>query len=411
MSGQTAVTETMESDPSVDSETSTDPAAATSWWQRLVRPYTELRTLKELAYLLAGLPIGIASFTVAVTLIALGVSLAFTLIGLPILVLLGFLGRVFGNVERLRARELLDIDDLPAVGWAGEGERWWRRIWTNAKDPTVWKEQAYALVMLPVGIVTFVAGIVGIVLAPLGGAWIVRGTAVVNREMVRGLLGTGTGELSRQVEQLSESRARSVDAATAERQRIERALHDGAQMRLTALAMELGRAKERIHTDPAGAADLVDEAHAEAKRALVELRDLARGIHPAVLTDRGLDAALRALAARASIPIEVHVDLPQRPPSAIEATAYYVVAEALNNVTRHSGASHAAVRIDQRAGWLVVEVEDDGCGGAAIGEASAIVPTGLRGLADRVAGVDGTIDLASPLGGPTVLRAELPCAS
>jgi signal transduction histidine kinase len=428
----------------VDTEVQ-EPARA-PWWRRVLRPYTEVRTVKETSHLLLDLPIGIALFTAVVVMVSFGVGAAFTLIGIPVLVLAGVFLRVAGNVERARARALLDLDELTSVGFPGEGERWWHRIWTCAKDPTLWKELVYSLVMLPWGIATFTVTVVVITVALAGALlpvyfwalpdgtfeggggqiaaysvlglaavvltpWVIRGVAFLGRELVRGLLGTGTRELTQRVQRLSESRARSVDAATAERQRIERALHDGAQMRLTALAMELGRAKERIHTDPEGAAELVDEAHAEAKRALVELRDLARGIHPAVLTDRGLEAALQAIAARAPIPVDVQVSLPARPPAAIEATAYYVVAEGLNNVARHAYATRASVLVRMDADRLVVEVQDNGRGGARIADASGIVPTGLRGLADRVAAVDGELQVSSPPGGPTVLRVEVPCAS
>jgi signal transduction histidine kinase len=198
----------------------------------------------------------------------------------------------------------------------------------------------------------------------------------------------------------------AVDVAAAERRRIERDLHDGAQQRLVALAMDLGMAREKFAGDPQAARTLLDEAHDEAKRALAELRNLARGIHPAVLTDRGLDAAVSALAARSPVPVEVDIDLHDRPPGAIESTAYFVVAEALANVAKHAAATHAQVRITKEGGRLVVEVRDDGVGGADPAGGS-----GLTGLADRVASIDGRLTVASPQGGPTVVRTELPCGS
>jgi signal transduction histidine kinase len=201
-----------------------------------------------------------------------------------------------------------------------------------------------------------------------------------------------------------------MDAAAAERRRIERDLHDGAQARLVALAMDLGMAKEKFTTDPDAARELVESAHAEAKRAIVELRDLARGIHPAVLTDRGLDAALSALAGRSPVPVEVSVELPARLPESVEVVAYYVVAEGLVNVARHAEATRAWVTV--RPGWgiAVIEVGDDGGGGAevATAESNGLGPSGLAGLADRVAAVDGRLIVTSPPGGPTILRAELP---
>jgi signal transduction histidine kinase len=197
-----------------------------------------------------------------------------------------------------------------------------------------------------------------------------------------------------------------VDASIDERRRIERDLHDGAQQRLVALAMDLGMARERMESDPASARQLVGEAHEEAKRALAEIRDLVRGIHPAVLTDRGLDAAVSALAGRSPIPVTVTADLPGRLPEAIESTAYFVVAEGLANVAKHSGAGRAAVILRRRGDRLAVEVSDDGRGGADPARGS-----GLRGLGDRVAAVDGDLVLERTADGLTVLRAELPCGS
>jgi signal transduction histidine kinase len=196
-----------------------------------------------------------------------------------------------------------------------------------------------------------------------------------------------------------------MDAAATERVRMERDLHDGAQQRLVSLAMELGRAQAKFDTDPAGARDLIDRAHKEAKEALVELRDLVRGVHPPVLSDRGLDAALSGLAALSPIPVTVTVDLSQRPSLTIESIAYFVVAESLANITKHAHAQHASVDVNREGDTLRVLVRDDGVGGAN--------PTGkgLTGLADRVSGVDGRLTITSPAGGPTTVDVELPCAS
>ncbi len=215
----------------------------------------------------------------------------------------------------------------------------------------------------------------------------------------------GEAVLTERIEQVESSRARVVDAGEVERRRIERDLHDGAQQRLVALALNLGMAKEKLATDPAAAAALIDEAHAESKRALVELRDLARGLHPAVLTDRGLGPALSAVAARSNVPIEVRVDLPDRPDPTTEGIAYFVVCEALANVAKHSGASTGRVTVVRRGTKLVVEVTDDGRGGATFDG------SGLVGLRDRVLAVDGWLHVASPSGGPTTIHEELPSAS
>jgi signal transduction histidine kinase len=209
--------------------------------------------------------------------------------------------------------------------------------------------------------------------------------------------------LAARVERLTETRAGAVDVATAELQRIERDLHDGAQARLVALAMDLGMAEERFDRDPEGAMELVGEAREEAKRALAELRDLARGIRPSLLAERGLGAAVAALAARSPIPATATVTLTRRPPAAVETAAWFVVSEALANTAKHSDARRATVWVTQRNGDLHIEVVDDGRGGADPGGA------GLKGLAQRVEALDGSLEVNSPPGGPTVVRAVLPC--
>ena len=229
--------------------------------------------------------------------------------------------------------------------------------------------------------------------------------ATAHGALALALLGPSQHQLQARVEALQASRDRAVDSAEAERRRIERDLHDGAQQRLVALAMDLGMARAKLETDPAAATALVGEAHEEAKRALAELRDLARGIHPAVLADRGLDAAISALAARSPVPVEVDVAT-GRLPGPVESAAYFVVAEALTNAAKHARAAEIGVRIARHRDLLIVEVIDDGVGGA-----DPAKGTGLRGLADRVAAVDGRLAITSPPGGPTVIRAELPCGS
>jgi len=245
------------------------------------------------------------------------------------------------------------------------------------------------------------------VAALLAAPWLARGLTFAHYRVARWLLSPrGEELLARRVEDLESSRAGMVAAAAAERRRIERDLHDGAQQRLVSVAMTLGRAQTRFGRDPEGAAVLVAEAHAETKRALAELRDLARGIHPSVLTDRGLDAALSGLAARCPVPVTVDVDTARgRDPDA-EAVAYFFVAEALTNIARHAAATRARVAVRRGGGRLVVEVVDDGRGGAREGHGG-----GLAGLRDRARAVDGTLTLASPAGRGTTLRLEMPCAS
>ncbi|WP_168200794.1 sensor histidine kinase [Allokutzneria sp. NRRL B-24872] len=217
------------------------------------------------------------------------------------------------------------------------------------------------------------------------------------------LCGAAEDELRVELAEVSRSRARLVNAFEVERRRIERDLHDGAQQRLVSLTLQLGLARIDL---PAGsaAAQSVGEAHDQAKQLMTELRELINGIHPQVLTDRGLVAALQELASRSGIPVTVDADVPTRPQPYVEATAYFVVAEALANVAKHSGASAVTVRVRQLGGRLEVVVSDNGRGGA-----DPRAGTGLTGLADRVSVIDGTMTMSSPVGGPTVLTVELPC--
>jgi signal transduction histidine kinase len=209
--------------------------------------------------------------------------------------------------------------------------------------------------------------------------------------------------LTERISTLESTRAGAVDVQEAELRRIERDLHDGAQARLVALGMSLGMAEQKLSTDADAARQLLAEARAGAGEALRELRDLARGIHPPVLADRGLEAAVRALAAGSPIPVVVSVENPERAKPPVESAAYFVVAETLANAGKHSGASRVTVRIVRTGDVLSVEIEDDGAGGADLSG------SGLSGLRRRVEALDGTLTVASPAGGPTTVRAELPC--
>ena len=213
------------------------------------------------------------------------------------------------------------------------------------------------------------------------------------------------GRLEQRIEVLETSRAGAVDVQETELRRIERDLHDGAQARLVALGMNLGLAEQKLAGDPEAARDLVAEARAGVEQALRELRDLARGVHPPVLTDRGLGAAVASLAHASAIPVVVEEDVPDRPPAVVETAAYFVVAEAMANAAKHAEATQITVRIARGVDRLVVEVADDGRGGA------DTTGPGLVGLRRRVEALDGTLAVTSPSGGGTALRAELPCAS
>ena len=324
------------------------------------------------------------------------------------------------------------------------------RACARAEDPAAWRDLAYLLLLLPVGAIGFavvvaafvavvgtvtlpawlfvgfpegaplwrevridtlpealIVAVVALPVSTLAAYLLIFGVSRAHATLGGALLGPSkSARLAERVEVLTESRSRAMEAAIAERRRIERDLHDGAQQRLVSLAMDLGMAKEKMAEDPAAASGLVEEAHTEAKLVLSEIRDLVRGIHPVILTDRGLDPALSALAGRSRIPVAADVRLEDRLPEAVETTAYFVVTEALSNAAKHSGASEASVAVWREQApedRLVVEVSDDGAGGA-----SLVAGGGLSGLADRLSALDGWLFVRSPRGGPTLLRAEIP---
>ncbi|RPE41574.1 signal transduction histidine kinase [Streptomyces sp. Ag109_O5-1] len=360
-------------------------------------------TWKEIAHLLLNLPVSVLGFVyVFVTLWVCGL-LTLTVVGIPLLAasLLGT--RQLGKMERARARALLGVrvDEPSPIPRARRGAGT-QRLWMALKDPVGWRTLLYYLIRLPWGVLTF-----AVVLPSLFVLWpvlpfIARGLANADRAMVRGLL-SPSDELERRIAELESDRGVVVDTAAADLRRIERDLHDGAQARLVNLAMGLGLAKEKLLEDPDSAAAMVEEAHGEVKLALQELRDLARGIHPAVLTDRGLDAALSSVASRCTVPVQVTADLRSRPAPAIEGIAYFTVSELLQNISKHSGARSASVDVWRADDRLLIQVQDDGRGGASLDRG-----TGMRGLADRLGAVDGLFVVDSPAGGPTTVTAELP---
>lgn len=403
-------------------------------------------------HLLLGMWVGLAVFIPTVVLLSLSIGLLpLFLAGVPLLAVTLWLTRQMARFERGRFRLVLGVD-IPDSHPRRLSGSLISQLRTRMTSVAGWREVGYLLLRLPLGVLQFaltvvfwsvpvalltlpiynwalpnggaalvfgltirtwwstvLVGVLGLVLLVLSPR-LVRWLGITDIAFARFLLGP-RGQLAARVGELERSRARVVDAAEQERRRIERDLHDGAQQRLVALAMNLGRAKARYDQDPAAARALIDEAHSDAKQALAELRDLARGLHPAVLADRGLDAALSGLAARSPVPVTVEVDPDGgggsgRPSQVVEAIAYFVVAEALTNIAKHSRANRAAVVVRRLDGLLRIVVTDDGVGGA-----DANRGTGLRGLADRVSGVDGRLFVDSPAGGPTVLTVELPCAS
>ncbi|MET7681304.1 sensor domain-containing protein [Streptomyces sp. NPDC005423] len=362
-------------------------------------------TWKEIAHLLANLPMAVFGFVYVMTALFTSTMLTVTVVGFPLLALALMGARLIGKFERGRARRLLGVridepSPLPLRRESGVVQR----LWMVLKDPVAWRTVLYDAMRLPWGVVTFTVTLVSLfVLWPVL-PFIARGLANADRAMVRGLL-SPSDELERRIAELESDRGVVVDTAAADLRRIERDLHDGAQARLVNLAMGLGLAKEKLLEGRADeqVAAMVEEAHGEVKLALQELRDLARGIHPAVLTDRGLDAALSSVASRCTVPVRVTADLGERPAAAIEGIAYFTVSELLQNVSKHSGARSASVEVWRTDDRLLIQVSDDGGGGARLDGG-----TGMRGLAERLDAVDGLFVVESPPGGPTTVTAELP---
>ncbi|WP_371624987.1 sensor domain-containing protein [Streptomyces sp. NBC_01116] len=417
------------------------------------------RPWRAAVYLLTSVPLGAATLVTLLLLAVAGSALTVLVIGVPLLLTLVLAGIPLAALERRRLRL---IDPAPLLDPHREppepGLASWLR--TRLQERCTWRELAYALLFafvlwpleaLAVGSVLLVCGgligtpvmmaaggdgearvlklwladswpeafavlLAGVVLLPL----LIRPLGVVARGravLTRALLSPPDSALDSRIAELDRSRTRLVDAFEAERRRIERDLHDGAQQRLVALSMTLGLARLERPAEPLGG--LLDRAHEEASVALVEIRELIHGIHPHILTDRGLEAAVEDLADRSPVPVEVRLAVPGRLPEAVETAVYFAVSEALANVAKHSGAGRVTVTGATARRRLTVEVEDDGRGGARLGgTAGGSVNgsgrggrggTGLQGVADRLSVLGGTLLLSSPPGGPTVFRLEVPC--
>ncbi|MFF7590663.1 sensor histidine kinase [Kitasatospora purpeofusca] len=364
--------------------------------------------------------------------LGLPTSVAVILLGVPLLT----------AVQRARHRALLGVF-LPRPAPAPD-QRWpWAAAARRLRAPRTWGQLGYHLLLgpvlavsellvlmaLPVGLAgaTCSAWVWGLPVEvreewfgvttrlpfyTLGGLvllcalpWAAGVAARGESRAAMALLGPSPAQqLRERVDELGQSRTDLIEAVDAERRRIERDLHDGTQQRLVSLAVNLGLAMATQPDLPAGAREALAGAHLEAKRAIEELNDLVRGLHPAVLEDRGLDAALSGLAARAPLPVRLRVDLAERAAPAVESVAYFVVSEALTNVTKHARATRAEVTVRRVGRVLRVNITDDGLGGA-----DARAGTGLSGLAKRVGSLDGTLQVSSPVGGPTAVTAELPC--
>ncbi|MET9886839.1 sensor domain-containing protein [Streptomyces sp. NPDC006430] len=423
----------------------------------VLRAPVEGRTWREFGYLVLGLPLSLLYGSLTITGISLGAGLLVTFLGIPVLAGVLAMCRGFGRIERARVRGLLRVAVAEPAPVRAQKPGAFAAMGALLKSGSAWRHVLYSVVHFPWAVFAFCVSLVfwaygwAFLLYPvwfwvfptytdqpglqlfqnddysffldspgeialtcltglgftLATPWVVRALTTVDRVLVAALL--GPSRLDHRVTELESDRGVVVDNAAADLRRIERDLHDGAQARLVALAMDLGLAKEKLAEDPRTAARMVDEAHGEVKIALQELRDLARGIHPAVLTDRGLDAALSSVAARCAVPVRVAVDLPERPASAVEGIAYFTVSELLQNISKHAGARTAAVDVWRSGGRLLIQVADDGRGGASAAGAGA--GTGLAGLTERLDAVDGVLVVDSPAGGGTTVTAELPWRS
>jgi signal transduction histidine kinase len=402
----------------------------------------------DFALLVAGFALGTAFFSIAVTLVSLSLGLLILVVGVPIAAASALVLQGCAELERRRLGLATDRP-LAAVYRPLRGTVVARTLGI-LRDPRRAFDALYLVVQFPLTVAGFVATVTGwsvalyclvypvlyvvlpadwdvglnigdwtpdtfleaLLVLPLGVvavplAWGVSRLAMIAQvELGRLLLTDDRARLNARVSRLEETRAGVVDASSAELRRIERDLHDGAQARMVAVAMDLGMAEERMDEDPEAARRLVSGARVEARRALAEMRDLVRGVAPSVLADRGLDAALASLAGRSRVPVTLDVDLPERPPASVETAAYFVVAEALTNAAKHADATNVTVVVLRHGDELLVRVSDDGGGGAA-----ARPGGGLAGLRDRVAALDGILTITSPDGGPTTVAARFPCAS
>jgi signal transduction histidine kinase len=397
-------------------------------------------TYKHAIYLLLAFPLGTLYFIALVTGVSVGIGLVVIWVGVPILVATLLAWRAAAGIERALARLLLGAQ-IQSPLHADPSLSLWRRLVLLVRDPVTWKSLVFVALKFPAGILSvaviaglgFVAGVLAfapaiVALTPVTFfGWVmdtpaeavpmvpagllgllllcnlINGMAWLAALLARVLLGPSTTQLRERVDDLRHARARIIEAADAERRRLERDLHDGAQQRLVALALTLGVAQSKLTKDPAAVGPLIASAREEAQQAVQELRELARGLHPALLSDRGLGPALDALAGRAPVPVTVTGVPEDRLPPPVEAAAYFVTAESLTNVAKYANASAARVQLGVEHGVLRLDVTDDGDGGADLAAGS-----GLRGLRDRVEALDGQLSVFSPPGTGTTVIAEIP---
>jgi signal transduction histidine kinase len=412
--------------------------------------FTDLRrTLRESAYTLTAFPLGLASFVTVVVLVTVGIGTAVIVGGVLLLVAGVLVARGVARLERARLRTWLGRDvPTPAYVRAAPGAGPVRRAFTPLRDPQSWLDVVWSVLSLVTGTVAFaftlawwaaaangltywfwerylpddgrdesLASLLGFgdgrtadvavqtaigLVALLTLPFVVRAMTLLHGGLAEAVL-CGRAELQQEVARVEGGRDAARVAEAASLRRLERDIHDGPQQRLVRLSMDLGRARRQLDQDPAKVAETLDAALLQARETVDELRSLSRGIAPPLLVDRGLRAALGELMVRSDIPVESVVRVPDDLPPHVETAVYFVVAEALTNVAKHSGADRVSVHVVAGDGAVTVRVEDDGRGGAHLGKGQ-----GLAGLAQRLAGVDGSLELTSPDGGPTVVAATIP---
>ncbi|MBO3745327.1 sensor domain-containing protein [Streptosporangiaceae bacterium NEAU-GS5] len=408
------------------------------------------RLLAASAYTLVGFPLAMISFVLLVTGLSVGIGTVVIWVGVPLLTVTLLVARGMADVERRRIAMLLERPPArPRYRRAPDGAHWFRRLVNPMAVGQYWLDTLHGIVTYPVSVVSFCltitwwGGILGGFTYPLYG-WIdgvnrgneqlpellgfgsgyvetsifyvltgclfaltiypvVRGSAMLQAALGRSLL-TGVAELHERIEDLTEGRHAAASAEADALRRLERDIHDGPQQRLVHLAMELSRAQRELERDASAASRTIGDAITATRETLDELRALSRGIAPPILADRGLAPALAALASRCTIPVELDVQTVERFPALVENTVYFVTAETLTNVAKHSRAELCSVTLTRIGDTLLLTIGDDGVGGAHVAKGH-----GLAGLADRLRAVDGELSVQSPAGGPTLIVAEVPC--
>ncbi|MEV6526596.1 sensor domain-containing protein [Longispora sp. NPDC051575] len=408
---------------------------------------------RDATYLLTGFPIAVFSFVVLLTLFVTGVSTLVAFIGIPMLAVALLSARTFADLERVRLGQVLGHPvPRPHYSRAQPEHGWFKRMTTPLRNGQSWLDLLHGIINFPVAITTFcvtvsfwaaaaggvtywfwerflphdqdgdgdgdmaiiwlvgddsrssriwvysIAGVVFFLITP----FVQRGLAAFQAGMAQTLL-TRLAGLQGRISDLTESRAAAVSAEATALRKLERDIHDGPQQRLIRLAMELSRAQRQLEKDPAAVSATLSEAIGQTRETLDELRALSRGIAPPVLADRGLVAALTALASRSMVPMELDIKVADRLPDALENALYFTAAESLTNVAKHSGATLGTLELTRKDDRLYLIITDNGSGGAHVAKGH-----GLAGLADRLRAVDGELAVDSPPGGPTVLVAEVP---